>query len=395
MLNTKPRVILIIACSMFLAFGMFNAAIGPVLGELAANTGTTLAMVGGVITFLFLGSLAAQLVAGPITDKLGLRPIVLISLLLVAFGLPAFVSTRSYPLMLALVLVTGLGQGGIDLSANLMVSAAYPKNNTRMLNLLHFFFGLGAFFGPALVGLAIASTGSGMVIHWVAAGVFLVLAVIVFTLRADDRPTQPVTIVSAGEVKNGKSVYLSPILWGIGLFILFYVGAEYGVGSWATRFMGLTTQMADQNGALVTSAYWGALTLGRLAGAAGSRRLSRTRLLAISLAGSLVGAIGLIFSLGAVVPTILFIILTGFSFGTIYPTSVAVTVAQFPQHQGKAVGLLAAMGSIGGLTLPWLAGILLETISPLVYALFICVIVVMLLILLFSLAGLMKKDPAR
>ena len=46
MLNTKPRVILIIACSMFLAFGMFNAAIGPVLGELAANTGTTLAMVG-------------------------------------------------------------------------------------------------------------------------------------------------------------------------------------------------------------------------------------------------------------------------------------------------------------------------------------------------------------
>ena len=316
----------------------------------------------------------------------------LVSLLLVAFGLPAFVSTRSYPLMLALVLVTGLGQGGIDLSANLMVSAAYPKNNTRMLNLLHFFFGLGAFFGPALVGLAIASTGSGMVIHWVAAGVFLVLAVIVFTLRADDRPTQPVTIVSAGEVKNGKSVYLSPILWGIGLFILFYVGAEYGVGSWATRFMGLTTQMADQNGALVTSAYWGALTLGRLAGAAGSRRLSRTRLLAISLAGSLVGAIGLIFSLDAVVPTILFIILTGFSFGTIYPTSVAVTVGGIPTAPGQSRGAAGRNGQHRRTHLPgWQASC--SRPYPRLFTHFSSASLWMLLILLFVLGKYQKSEP--
>ena len=392
MQNSKPRLILFIACSMFLAFGMFNAAIGPVLGELAENTGSTLVMVGGVITFLFLGSLAAQLIAGPVTDKIGLRVVVLASLLLVAFGLPAFTNIRSYPLMLALVLVTGFGQGGIDLSANLMVSAAYPKNTTPMLNLLHFFFGLGAFFGPALVGLAIAATGSGMVIHWVAAGVFLAIALIVLALRTDKPATQAVETLSAAEAKVGKRVYLSPYLWVIGVLILVYVGAEYGLGSWATRYMGLTARMADQNGALVTSAYWGALTIGRLAGAAASRRLSRTRLLAISLIGSLIGTLGLVLSGGSVTPTIIFIVLTGFSFGTVYPTSVAVTVGQFPQQQGKAVGLLAAMGSIGGLTLPWLAGILLETISPLVYGFFLCVSVVILLILLFSL-GKLKKEP--
>lgn len=392
MQNSKPRLILFIACCMFLAFGMFNAAIGPVLGELAANTNSTLVMVGGVITFLFLGSLAAQLIAGPITDKIGLRVVVLASLLLVAFGLPAFTNVRSYPLMLALVLITGLGQGGIDLSANLMVSGAYPKNTTPMLNLLHFFFGLGAFFGPALVGLSIAATGSGMIIQWVAAGIFLLLAFIVFGMRDGNRPASTISSVQPAEVTGQKSVYLSPFMWVIGLLILIYVGAEYGLGSWATRYMGLTAGMAEQNGALVTSAYWGALTLGRLAGAAASRRLDRTRLLGIALIGSIIGILGLILSPDSVLLTIIFIIVTGFSFGTIYPTSVAVTVAQFPNNQGKAVGLLAALGSIGGLTLPWLAGILLETVSPLVYGIFLFISVVILLLLLFAL-GKLKKEP--
>jgi len=394
MLNSKPRLILFIACSMFLAFGMFNAAIGPVLVELADNTNSTLVMVGGVITFLFLGSLATQLIAGPIIDKIGLRVVVLVSLLLVAFGLPAFTNIHSYPLMLVLVLFTGMGQGGIDLTANLLVSGAYPKNTTPMLNLLHFFFGLGAFSGPALVGLAIAASGSGMIIHWIAAGIFLLLALIILSIPAVKPTAAAVANERAAEVKGEKSVYISPFIWVIGVLILIYVGAEYGLGSWSTRYMGLTTGMADQNGALVTSAYWGALTIGRLAGAAASRRLSHTRLLGISFIGSLFGTLGLILSRGSVLPTIVFIVVTGFSFGTIYPTSVAVTVAQFPKDQGKAVGLLAAMGSIGGLTLPWLAGILLETFSALVYGLFLCIIAIAMLLLLFTL-GKYQNDPAR
>jgi fucose permease len=149
--------------------------------------------------------------------------------------------------------------------------------------------------------------------------------------------------------------------------------------------------MADQNGALVTSAYWGALTLGRLAGAAASRRLSNTRLLGVSLIGSLLGTLGLVLSRGSVLSTVVFIVITGFSLGTVYPTSVAVTVERFPKDKGKTVGLLAAMGSIGGLTLPWLAGFLLETTSALVFVLFLCATTVAMLLLLFVLGQYKKR----
>jgi len=380
---------------MYLAFGMFNAAIGPVLGELAENTSTSLVLIGSVITFLFMGSLAAQLIAGPLMDKLGLHIIVLVSLLLAGFGLPLFINARSFPLMLALVLFTGLGQGGIDLSANLLVSAAYPKNTAFMLNLLHFFFGLGSFFGPALVSLSIVVTGSGMLVHWVAAGIFLILAAVMVLFRSAPRQTPAPLKTAAGEIQAGKQVFRSPVLWLLSGLILLYVGVEVGLGSWTTRFLAISTQMAEQNGALVTSAYWGALTIGRLAVAAVSRRISHTRLLTIMLSLSLVGSFGIFFSLGTVLPTILFIILTGFSFGTIYPTSVAVTMLEFPEDQGKSVGLLAAIGSMGGLVLPWAAGIMLETVSPMLFALFICACIVVLFILLLTLSRTLKKSPVR
>ena len=89
---------------------------------------------------------------------------------------------------------------------------------------------------------------------------------------------------------------------------------------------------------------------------------------------------------------IIAIVLMGLSFGTIYPTSVAVMVTAFPADQGKAVGLLTAMGSIGGLSLPWLGGILLENVSPLAFTLFLNIGIVIMLVLLLTLGQLSKRE---
>ena len=391
MFNTKPRNILILACSLFLFFGMFNAAIGPVLGELAEQTGSTLAAVGSVLTFLFLGSLTTQLVAGPLIDRYGKKPLLLISLLAVAVSLPAFTNAHSLPLMLSKVFFTGMGQGGLDLGANLAVSSAYPRNNTPMLNLLHFFFGLGAILGPAVVSLTLVKFGSGLFVHWVAAAIFLLLAIIVFALK-ETRLERETNRDDFQILKNSaKSVYLSPTLWLICAMILFFVGVEYGSGSWANNYMTLTTGISAENGALVTSAYFAAFTLGRLGGAALGRRFNRVSLLLIAMIGTLVGTTFLVLGRGAIGLSIIGFVLVGLFIGPIYPTSVGVMVTAFPNDQGKAVGLLTAMGSIGGLSMPWVAGVLLENVSPLAYTLFLLSEAALMLILLVTLGKLLRR----
>jgi fucose permease len=360
MQSTPYKIVLVLSYLTFLFFGMFTAAIGPTLGELSKRAGSSLAAIGGILTFLFLGSVVAQLAGGPLNDRLGTKPVLVASMGILAVGILAFTNARTLPLMFALALITGLGQGGVDMGANLVVAEAAPRNTTSALNLLHFFFGLGAFIGPALVGLAILATGAGLIIQWIIAGLFGLLTLAMAVLLQGGKRASAESPRSAANERAGASVYLSPLLWLMGALMLIYVGVEIGLGSWISTYMGLTTGMLAQYGAWATSAYWAALAVGRLVGAAASRRMGRIRLLGLALGGSLLGGLGLFLSHETVLPTIASLVWIAFFYATVYPTTVALAAAAFPRDTGKAVGILVALGSIGAAVLPLLAGALLE-----------------------------------
>jgi fucose permease len=357
---TSPRLVLILSYLTYLLFGAFTAAVGPVLGELADRTSSTLATIGGVVTLLFVGAIIAQVLAGPITDRFGHKVVLVASMLIMAAGILAFTNARPLPWMLGLALFTGLGQGGVDMGANLVVADAAPGKSTSALNLLHFFFGLGAFIGPALVGLAIVMTGSGLIIHWLIAALFVLLA---FAIAALLRGTAHTSEAGARieEVRSdGFKIYLSPLLWLMAMLLLVYVGVEISLGSWISAYMRLSTGALPQVGAWVTSAYWAALALGRLAGAAVSARLSRMQLLTVALGGSLLGGIGLFLSRGVILPTVLSLAWIAFSYATVYPTTVALGNAVFARDRGKAISVMIALGSAGAAIFPFFAGGLLE-----------------------------------
>ncbi len=384
MKSTSAKVIISLSCLIFLVFGLFNGSTGPLLGELAQQTGSSLAAVGGVLTFLFLGAFIGMLAAGPLTDRFGQKLVMIVSLVLLAVGIAGFSLVRSLPIMFALFLVAGLGQGGMEVSANLVVSKAALKNNTSTLNLLHFFFGLGSFAGPALVSLLLSIKTPGRLVFWVTAGLFAVLAGVFYFFytnqSAGKNPDQPETPASS------MRLFQSPLLWSIGVLLLAYVGIEIGVGSWSTAFMGSSSGLPVEKAALVTSAYWGLLTLGRLTGVLVSRKLKHLQLLGYSIAGALLGGVAFFVATGSLSPAIAAILLIGFCFGPIYPTTIAVVTHLFPKDQGKAVGTISAMASLGGLTLPWLAGLLLEQQGSKAFTLFTAaVIATMLLAYLLSL----------
>jgi len=374
---------LVLAYLTYLLFGMSLSGIGPILGELAGQAATSLAAIGGVLTFLFLGSLVAQIAAGPLTDLLGKKPVLIVALLMLSGGILGFTSARSLAWMFLLVLLTGLGQGGVDMGANLVVAEAAPKDSTAALNVLHFFFGLGAFVGPALVAVAIGFSGSGLIIYRGMAAGFLALALAnaVFLEARFPRQAAPTTIEALPSMR--LNVYFSPLVWLLGGLMLVYVGLEFGLGSWISSYMNITTATTAQDGAWATSAYWGALAIGRLAGAAASRKLAPVRLVAAALGGSLLGGIGLFVAQGTILPTMLCLVWVSFSFGTVYPTALAIAADAFAQNRGKAVGVLVAMGSIGGITLPWFAGLLLTSVASFAYLWFVVLAMACLLIILF------------
>jgi fucose permease len=92
-------------------------------------------------------------------------------------------------------------------------------------------------------------------------------------------------------------------------------------------------------------------------------------------------------------PSIVFIAWISFSYGTVYPTTVAYAISIFPDQQGKAVGFLVALGNIGGIILPWVAGILLVNYANQAYAGYLAILIgLMLLIVTFIPRLIQRRD---
>lgn len=391
MKNISSKMILVLACSTFVVSGIFNGSIGPTLGELTIQTNSSLSAVGAVITFLFFGALITQVAAGPIADRIGLKAVLVAAFLLLAIGLTGFTKAASLPWLFFFFMIAGLGQGCMNLGTNLVVAKAYPQKSTSLLNLLHFFFGLGSFSGPAMVSLVLTLKSPGVLVPQIAAGLFLILSALYLTCYHNIRPEKPDSSIEKAAAK--KSLYRSPMLWMLGFMLLVYVGAEYGMGSWSTPLMKILTDWSTEKAALVTSAYWGLFTIGRLSGAIISRKISIQKLLALTIFGALGCCVAFTLLQGSTAGMIVSLVCMALCLGPIFPTTVALTTQSFPQDQGKAFGLVGAMSSVGGLALPLIDGILIENNNALGFALFNVGILVTLGGFYLVIRGLEKKWP--
>jgi fucose permease len=368
---SSPKILLFATCAIFLTFGIFNTGIGTVLSELAAQTGSTLAAIGTIYTTLFFGSLVAQLLSGFLTDRFGHRLVLMVSVITMGIGILGFTNSHSITWSLILAFITGLGQGGMDLGANLVVADAFPKNNLPALNILHLFFGLGGAIGPALVSLSLGQFNKGMFVIWGAAILFFVMAIYLLFLRIKPREKYQSGSAIPQSEDTLKHIYLTPVLWILGGLMLLTVGIELGLGNWSTTYMTTTTGMNLQNAALVTSGYWAFLTVGRVAAAAASKFISQEKMLIFNIGSAAIGGIAFALFSRIQTPSIVALLFIGFCFGGIYPLVFSITTTVFHKHPGKAASIVMALGTVGGMSFPALLGVVLEKVNPIVFAWFI------------------------
>jgi fucose permease len=364
MTRNNKIVALAVACGIFFVAGIIVAGFGPALPDLAANTGSSLAAAGSLITALFLGALVSQIFIGPIQDRFGVRPVLMTGLLVTALGVAAATLSTGLAPAWGFMLFAGLGDGVLVVGVNVMVAVVFASRSVMALNLSNVFYGIGAVAGPAIAGFATAQWGTAIPVLWVAAGAFALLALAMPLLRVPRSTGIPTRGESEQMGEAARPVYRSPALWALGGLLLVYVGVEIGVGSWAITYLGRAASVSVEQAALAASGYWLALTAGRLAGAGVGVRLGSRGLLTLALSGAFAGSLMLLLSAGSAALMVGGLLLIGASFGPVYPTVVALTTAIFPYGPARAGAAVMAMGSVGGMVLPWLLGATLEWGGP-------------------------------
>ena len=147
------------------------------------------------------------------------------------------------------------------------------------------------------------------------------------------------------------------------LFMFVYAGAEVGLGGWLYTYaveMNLATPAAA---AYLTSAYWGALTLGRLLSIPIAARFRPRTILWADLIGC-VASVGLMI----VMPESAWALRIG-AFGMgLFIASVFPTVLTWCERRMTMSGLAMSMffvgTSVGAMLWPWLIGQLFDRLGP-------------------------------
>jgi len=356
-----PRSTLAVTFMAIFVIGMFSGVIGPLLPRLAARLSAPVEELGAIFTALFVGALLTQIAGGWLVERLGLRSTFLAGTAVLTLGVLGITASPDVPLLLASAFLFGLGQGAVDIGANVLVATVFSRERAvSAVNVLHFAFGAGAGLAPVLASLAVSRWATPMPALHLAAALGL------GTLLAGSR-----LLLDPGVARQGGSgpvataVYRAPSLWLLALLLFLYVGGEMGVGGWTTVYLGKTSSLGASSIAVVVSAFWLALTGGRLLGAILGARVGASTLLVWSVAGCCLGALLLVVGGGSVSLAVAGTLLLGVSYGPIFPTALVVATEHFPLAPSRAVSVVVSMSSLGGMLLPPLQGVLLERVSPL------------------------------
>ncbi len=343
----------------FIALGLTSASLGPTLSGLAANTGTAISQISILFTARAFGYLLGSLLGGRLFDRMRGHPVMALMLAGMVASMALAPGLSLLWLLAGAILLIGVAEGVVDVGGNTLIVWVHRGDVGPYMNGLHFFYGVGAFISPLIVGQVLLRSGGEITwAYWIVA--LLMLPVVLYMARQPSPVNQDVV-----EEENAAKPANPTLVALIALFIFLYVGAEISFGGWISTYavaLGLATPAAA---AYLTSGFWGALTVGRLLAIPLAARFRPRTILLVDLLGCM-AAVGLILVYPASI-TVAWVgsIGAGLFMASVFPTTLSLAERRMP-ITGQVTSWFFVGASLGSMTVPYIIGQLFESTGPVV-----------------------------
>jgi FHS family glucose/mannose:H+ symporter-like MFS transporter len=336
----------------FLPTGMLTTLLWPMLPILSARWHLSDAQAGNLFPTQFLAQLAGVLLSGVMMARLGFRSTFLCGLLLMAGGVGTLYLWSPWLGMVS-VAVYGLGLGLIIPTDNLMIAEVSTGSRAAAVSLLNFFWGVGAVLCSLLV--AWAQSHQLLLVLLESVALFLVL----LTVVAYSLPF-PAARKSTDPPIPWREIAQNPVTWLFAAVFFFYPGTETAVGGWIGSYATRMGSLGASLGAMMPALFLAALTAGRGAGGWLLHYVSERQVLRAGYGVGVVG-IGILLWSSSIHGVIISAIITGMSFATLYPITVAGLSQRFGIAARSIGAIMFAIAALGPAVLPWLVGIVSQS----------------------------------
>lgn len=339
------------ACLGMLLFGITLTTLGSILPEIILRFDISKTDAGSLFSIMNFGILMGSLVFGPIVDRFGYKILLIACSALLFLGMEGVAFSPSFELLTLFVLVFGFSGGIMNGATNALVSDISEEGRGAGLALLGVFFGIGAFGVPLILGSLLNLFTYTQVIAGL--GLIIVIAFVLFVWLKFPPPKQPHSF----PINEAFSLVKHPTLILLAFILFFQSGVEIMTGGWTATYFYEELNVESSTAVILLSFFWIGLMVTRLVLSKLLLSRSSAKILMISLGTSLVGALLLLLTHHIILATIAVFIL-GVGFGSVYPIILGYIGDLYSKMSGTAFSVAMTIAMIGGMLLPYLAGII-------------------------------------
>lgn len=363
--------ILAVIYLIFVSLGLPDSLLGSGWPKMQVEFGVPSSYAGYVFMMISAMTIISALLSPKLIQRLHIKWIVTVSIMLTIFGLLGFSFCTQYWMLLVCAIPYGLGAGAIDAAMNHYVANNYSG---AVMNFLHCFYGVGAMISPYLMALAIKVAHWNEGYRWTAflqIGILLVVISSWSLWQQNDSKANESKIDSAGI----KETIKQPGVMATLLAFFAYCAGEATCFLWVpSYFAGTRTGISSELVASFGSLIFGGLMIGRLIAGFIANRLGDRRMIR---SGTMVELIGILLTAlpikGYLVAAIGFLII-GIGMGPIYPSIQHMAPINFgKRYSASVIGLQMAFAYTGSTFMPTVFGILQQKLGIWIMPLYLLV----------------------
>jgi MFS transporter, FHS family, glucose/mannose:H+ symporter len=348
---TNRRTLFAIACLGLLTFGIVFTTLGAVLPEVTARFGIGKTAAGSLFTLSTFGIVIGSLVFGPIVDRWGYKEMLVFATAIVIVGLEGIAFAPSLPWLRLAVLVSGFGGGIINGGTNALVADISTEGRTAGLSKLAVFFGFGAVGVPLALGTLLGNFSYAALLAAIGAAGAVPLAATALTSFPAPKLAQGFPLTAA------KRLLRDPVLLTFGLMLFLESGMEVTVGGWTTTFFKEELQTPDRQALVYLALFWLGMMLARMTLGVTLRRFTPARILFGCITIGIAGALSVVVTRNAAVAAT-GVFLVGVGFSATFPLVLGLVADRYAELSGTAFSVVMVMALTGGMTLPYVTGVL-------------------------------------
>jgi FHS family glucose/mannose:H+ symporter-like MFS transporter len=373
--NSNQSLIIFLHFAFFLT-GITTVLIGQILPVLITKLSLTDEQAGQLFIAQFFGSFLGVFIFNYSLQKFGFTKTILFGLGLKTIAI-FLVNSHSTEMVFFAFFLNGIGIGTTLPSINMLIAELNPLQQTSALNLLNFFWGIGAIICQPF--FSFAGNGASLFIPTVVISALLIISFFSILFSSKNLP-ETIFEDENGSTDPARKIWKNPVAWMIAIFNFLIVAIESGLGGWLTTY---SARFPDGAGQLLaaTPIFFLFFVIGRGFAPVFSKYLTDNKYITFSL---LILLFGFIIILFAQTFSILIIGASVLGFGTsaTFPTNMARFTKFFGETATRNSTPIFILGSIGGASINWLIGYISTATNELrsgIFVLFGCVILMLLI----------------